>query len=81
MLPAAPRQSTDDANGILGTLAPGAPLTALGEQQPGDVARAVQSADGRWNIYEAVQGGGLADDTGLARALDGPDLGSFLGAI
>ena len=35
-------QSTDDLNGILGTLPPGAHLTPLGEQQADDVANAVQ---------------------------------------
>lgn len=35
-------QSTDDLNGILGTLPPGAHLTALGEQQAATVAQAIQ---------------------------------------
>lgn len=36
-------QSTDDLNNILGTLPPGAHLTALGEQQAHDVAAAIQN--------------------------------------
>ncbi|MEB3070838.1 histidine phosphatase family protein [[Mycobacterium] vasticus] len=36
-------QSTDDVNNILGTLPPGAPLTALGEQQAGAVAQSIQA--------------------------------------
>jgi broad specificity phosphatase PhoE len=36
-------QSTDDLNGILGTLPPGAPLTALGEQQADQVSQAIQA--------------------------------------
>jgi broad specificity phosphatase PhoE len=35
-------QSTDDLNGILGTLPPGAPLTELGEQQADAIAQAIQ---------------------------------------
>jgi broad specificity phosphatase PhoE len=35
-------ESTDDLNGILGTLPPGAHLTALGEQQADAVAQAIQ---------------------------------------
>ncbi|MEZ0384361.1 histidine phosphatase family protein [Mycobacterium sp. pW045] len=35
-------QSTDDLNNILGTMPPGAHLTALGEQQADDVAAAIQ---------------------------------------
>jgi broad specificity phosphatase PhoE len=36
-------QSTDDVNGILGTMPPGAHLTDLGEQQAHDVAAAIQA--------------------------------------
>ncbi|MEB3049769.1 phosphoglycerate mutase family protein [Mycolicibacter sp. MYC123] len=35
-------QSTDDVNSILGTVPPGAPLTALGQQQAADVAQSIQ---------------------------------------
>ncbi|WP_024440217.1 MULTISPECIES: histidine phosphatase family protein [unclassified Mycobacterium] len=46
-------QSTDDVNNILGTLPPGAPLTALGEQQAQDVAADIQQQfpDGIAGIY------------------------------
>lgn len=37
-------QSTDDLNNILGTVPPGAHLTALGEQQADQVAQAIQQA-------------------------------------
>ncbi|OBH15392.1 histidine phosphatase family protein [Mycolicibacter terrae] len=67
-------ESTDDANGILGTLPPGAHLTELGDQQAVDVAKAIQQEfpDGIAGIYasQLVRTQETADPLAQALGLD-----------
>lgn len=67
-------QSTDDLNGILGTLPPGAPLTETGQQQADAVAQAIQAEfpGGLAGIYasELIRTQETADPLAQALGMD-----------
>lgn len=67
-------ESTDDLNGILGTLPPGAPLSPLGEQQADAVAQAIQQEfpNGIAGIYasELIRTQETADPLAQALGMD-----------